>query len=276
MGELQWALLIVCVVLVVALYVLSRRNGGVLGDEESKHSLFQNRDAGGNQMDLLSPATSDTAYDEFGVGRKRSRSGGSQRTEEQPLPPRQADDGSVREPPEPSMATLLHPLPGQSPVSRRRQTAPEQASAGDDPANEVKTVEDNKMIALIVAPSEEKDIQGPELHAALKAQGLNFGEGQVYHRTIGGRIVYSVSSLLKPGTLIPDEAERFTTKGLTVVLSLPGPVTPGIALEDMLEATRAVAEALKCDIYDARRERLTEEVCTELRQEVEDWARASS
>ena len=37
MGELQWALLIVCVVLVVALYVLSRRAGANIGDAEDKH-----------------------------------------------------------------------------------------------------------------------------------------------------------------------------------------------------------------------------------------------
>lgn len=259
MGELQWALLIVCLVLVVAVYFFSRRNRDDGGDEERAPS--GKVDASGDQLDLLAPRA-EGAFDEYGVGRKRKRGEPGA-----PVEPTMAP----REPSAPSMATLLHPLPGQSPVSPR--VAPDvmpaaaAASAAGAPAG--------KLVALIVAPTEETDILGPQLHAALAAQGLKFGEGEVYHRHIGGRIVYSVSSLLKPGKLIPAEAENFSTKGLTVVLNLPGPVTPVVAFDDMLATTRAIATALKLEIFDARRERVTDEVGKKLRGEVEDWARAA-
>lgn len=264
MGELQWALLIVCLVLVVAVYVFSRRNRG--DEDDGGHGRFSRPESAGDQLDLLAPrpdpaaARPEGAFDEYGVGRKRKR-GQDEKA-----------DGPPREPPAPSMATLLNPLPGQAPVAPR--VAPS-TGAATAPASAPAMPAPGKLVALIVAPTEETDILGPQLHAALAAQGLKFGEGEVYHRHIGGRIVYSVSSLLKPGKLIPAEAENFSTKGLTVVLNLPGPVLPTVAFDDMLSTTRAVASALKLEIFDARRERVTDEVGKILRADVEDWARAS-
>ena len=255
MGELQWALLIVCVVMVVALYVLSRRGKSGAPDSDDANSLFSSRESGGDQLDLLAPRA-DGGYDEFGVGRKRKRGEGL--VDDAPL--------TVREPPAPSMATLLNPLPGQSAVSPRiTPEAPPAAAA---------VPLSTKMVALIVAPTEETDIQGPQLHAALIAQGLRFGEGEVYHRSIGGRAVFSVASLIKPGKLIPADADTFSTKGLTVVMNLPGPVTPAVALDDMLVTTRALASALKAEIFDARRQRLSDDVAAALKDEITDWARA--
>lgn len=255
MGELQWALLIVCVGMVVALYVLSRRGKNGTSDHDDSDSLLPPREHGGDQLDLLAPR-SDAGYDEYGVGRKRKRGDGQPDGAPQP----------VREPPAPSMATLLNPLPGQTPVSPR---VPQEAP----PATAAVPLS-TKMVALIIAPTEEIDLQGPQLHAALAAQGLRFGEGEVYHRSIGGRAVFSVASLIKPGKLIPADADSFSTKGLTVVMNLPGPVTPAVALDDMLVTTRALASALKAEIFDARRQRLTDEVASALKDEINDWARA--
>lgn len=251
MGELQWALLIVCVVLVVGLYVLSRR--GKLAGGERDAAASQAAHDNSDQLDLLATRP-DGDFDEYGVGRKRRRGEGA-------VPP--------REPPAPSMATLLHPLPGQTPVAPRPADLPMPAPAPAAP------VSATKLVALIVAPAEETDLLGPQLHAALAEQGLKFGEGEVYHRSIGGRVVYSVASLLKPGKLIPAEAENFSTKGLTVVLNLPGPVQATVALDDMLATTRALAAALKAEIFNAQRQRLTDEVASALRADVQAWARAS-
>jgi cell division protein ZipA len=256
MGELQWALLIVCLGLVVAVYVFSRRNRA---DADDGAAGATPGESSGDQLDLLAPRV-EGAFDEYGVGRKRRR--GDSAPELDSAPP--------REPPAPSMATLLHPLPGQAPVAPRLH-AEHTAAASTGSSSTAQ----GKLIALIVAPTEETDILGPQLHAALAAQGLKFGENEVYHRHVGGRIVFSVASLLKPGKLIPAEAENFSTKGLTVVLNLPGVVTPVVAFDDMLAATRAIAAQLKLEIFDARRERVTDEVGKKLRAEVEEWARAS-
>lgn len=252
MGELQWALLIVCIVLVVALYVFSRRGRPPAAADEDDALGRASREADGNQLDLLNPRP-EAGFDEFGVGRARKRGDGM------PAP---------REPSAPSIATLLNPLPGQPRV------APRMAAESVVTVAAAPNVMNAKLVALIVAPTEETDILGPQLHAALTAQGLKFGEGDVYHRSIGGRPVYSVASLLKPGKLIPADADAFSTKGLTVVMNLPGPVAPVVAFDDMLSTTRALATALKLEIFDATREVVTEDVGKKLRAEIDDWARS--
>ncbi|WP_420465752.1 cell division protein ZipA C-terminal FtsZ-binding domain-containing protein [Panacagrimonas sp.] len=242
MGELQWALLIVCVVLVVALYVLSRRAKSEDGDDSTEDALLRGADEQGDQLDLLAPRKPPQGYDEYGVGRPRKRGG-------EPS----MDAPKAREPASPpSVATLLKPS---------TQTAPAAAAVPARP------------VALIVAPTEEIDILGPQLHQALAMQGLRFGEGELYHRLIGGRSVFSVASLLKPGKLVPTEAETFSTKGLLVLMNLPGPVSPTVAFDDMLGTTRALAVALKADIFDASRQRVDDAVASSLRQDLQAWAK---
>lgn len=240
MSELQWALLIVCVVMVVALVVLSRRSKSQDADDAGEDALLQGREDHGDQLDLLNPRPPQ-GFDEFGVGRPRRR--GEPLVASRPV--------SVPAQP-PSVATLLKPAAASAAAVREVEPRP---------------------VALIVAPTEEIDLLGPQLHAALTAQGLQFGPGEVYHRMIGGKSVYSVASLLKPGKLVPAEAEQFSTKGLLVLMNLPGPVSPAVALDDMLGTTRALADALKSDIFDASRQRLDADVAASLRNDVQAWAR---
>ena len=277
MGELQWALLIVCVVLVIILYVLSRRGVDQVSEDEDQYNpLGKPRESSG-QADMFSPQSAE-GFDEFGVGKKRKvsdpkaarvapRAGGSSLA------------AGGREPPEPSVATLLNPLPGQTTEPRKKaagrkdKTDPEKSAV--PAADDGKAVE-NKMIALILAHTEGNDIEGPALHAALREQGLRFGEGQVYHRMLGGKTVFSVANLIKPGTLVPEEAENFSTKGLAVVLNLPGPASPLVALDDMMETTIGIARTLKLGIFDAQRQPLTAASGAAMRADVEAWAEQNS
>lgn len=292
MGELQWAVLIVCVALVIALYVFSRR--GKRNDADAGSPP-----ANADQSDLFTPPV-DGSFDQFGVGRARSR---GQASQDAPVLPA----GGASTPIPPSVAALLKPLPGQSASGNARSApslgaTPPQAAAVVLPTvtlplaptpivatpeaawppsiptapsrNAAPPAQTAKLVALIVAPTEETDILGPQLHQALVANGLQFGEGDVYHRLIGGRVVYSVAGLLKPGKLVPSEAETFSTRGLTVVMRLPGPVKAEVALDDMVATTRALAATLKADIFDARRERLSDAVSAALRAEVQEWAQA--
>ncbi|MGQ0622711.1 MAG: cell division protein ZipA C-terminal FtsZ-binding domain-containing protein [Panacagrimonas sp.] len=285
MGELQWALLIVCAVLVVALYVFSRRSKRT--DRESGD--FEAPGDPASQMDLLTRP--DPAFDEFGVGRARARNS-----------PLASDPGASRPmtaapPAQPSVAALLKPPsvgPGagatgfaapnepRSPPSLVSGRAAASATVASPPATTTarraaaSPSSPTKLVALLVAPVEEIDIGGVQLHDALRAQGLKFGAGELYHRLIGGQVVYSVASLIRPGKLVPSQAETFSTKGLTVILNLPGPVSAAIAFDDMVATTRALATALKSEIFDTRRERLSDELATTLRNEVREWALASS
>lgn len=265
MGTMQWALLVICVVLVIALYVISRRGKGSIADREERASSSA-RMRSGDQMDLLGQR-SEASFDELGVGRPRKRGEGAGATfPAAAAPQREAESAPASVPATPGTTETIAPRLVAS------LSAPQ---AGAAPAPGVETPPLRKPVALLVVPPEETDILGPALHEALLAQGLRFGANEVYHRMIGGQSVYSVASLIKPGTINPAQSAEFSTKGLLLIMNLPGPVVPVVALDDLVSAARGLATALRADIFDGRRQRLTDDVAAALRAEVETWARTN-
>jgi len=234
MSVLQWALLIVGAIAVIAVYVLSRRASRLPEDWEppsARSSVPKAASArhGAGQMDMFGqPGRSrGTEFDEYGVGRPRRREA-------------------------PSLS-------------------PEAAAA----ATEV-TPREEKIVTLLIAEREGTAIFGPKIHLALQAHGLSFGEHRIYHRLHGGKTVFSVASLVKPGVLDPAEEKEFSTPGLTVFLLLPGPARPQAALQDMVATAQALAGALNAQVYDAQRKPFTAESARQLQAEVEAWAQRNA
>jgi cell division protein ZipA len=227
MGALQWALLILGVAAVVAVYFYSRRERKADLRVEPQVSQPKAVPPSDRQMDIFSGGGS--KFDEFGVGRPRRVGAGG-------------EDGE--------------PAPGEPSATGSRQI-PE------------------KIVALLIAEREGTHIFGEQLHAALQAQGLEYGDRQIYHRIDrgAGKTVFSVASLLKPGYLDPAEAKGFTTPGLTVFMVLPGPVHPVTAFQDMLTTTQALAKALNADVYDGKRRPMTSALAHTMQVEVETFAR---
>ena len=159
-------------------------------------------------------------------------------------------------------------------VGRRRRVAPSldgaptasQGARGEQP---------QKIVALLIAEREGTHILGPNIHAALKQHGLEFGAKQIYHRMADGETVYSVASLLKPGFIDPAEAASFSTPGLSIFMVLPGPLPAMSAFKEMLATAESLATALNAGVYDMRRQPLMPESKLRLEREVEQWARAN-
>ncbi|MGQ0502493.1 MAG: cell division protein ZipA C-terminal FtsZ-binding domain-containing protein [Panacagrimonas sp.] len=263
---MQWALLVLCVVLVIALYILSRRGKSSDSDREERASASA-RLRSGDQLDLLGQR-SDASFDELGVGRPRKRGEGAPAKFPAATAPQRDGDFA----PAPFLAA---PSAAGEPVAPRLVAPLSAPQAGAATAPSAEAPPPRKPVALIIAPSEETDILGPALHEALLAQGLRFGANEVYHRMIGGQSVYSIASLIKPGTINPAQAAEFSTKGLLLILNLPGPVVPVVALDDLVTTARGLAAALRAEIFDGRRQRLTDDVAATLRAEVETWAKAN-
>ncbi|MDP3859028.1 MAG: cell division protein ZipA C-terminal FtsZ-binding domain-containing protein [Stagnimonas sp.] len=157
-------------------------------------------------------------------------------------------------------------------VGRPRKVAPR---LGDAPtaSQAARNPVQQKIVALLIAERDGTHINGPKIHAALKAQGLEFGDKHIYHRLAGGEPVFSVASLLKPGYLDPSVAAGFSTPGLSMFMVLPGPVPPVTAFREMMQAAQGLAQALNAEVYDMRRKPLTPESLLKLEHDVEHWAR---
>jgi FtsZ-interacting cell division protein ZipA len=251
MSTLQWALLIIAIVAVVAIYVASRREkrAPVAKDWSSAKAPSVIKPPAGDQMEIFS-RTGD--FDEFGVGRPRKR-----------------------------VAPTAGGLPGVLPLEESADSAtlPGVAAAPQaevaEPVVEPKIVE-QKILAILIAEREGGVIMGNNLHRALRKEALVYGERQIYHRMDLGKPVFSVAGLLKPGQLDPAEAESFSTPGLTMFMVLPGPTSPLDAVRDLLNTAKELSKSLKGELFDNKRQPFTEASERAMLADVEDWARRNA
>jgi cell division protein ZipA len=295
MSILQWALLILGVVVVAAILVISRRESR-MGDGQwmppSPPTPKPRGLPGADQMDIFGGGSQ---FDEFGVGRPRKK---GVTGPAEPLPPVETDlFGAPTEPPSrsappvapgpsaagnggrkpPSLGAPTVPPPARPqrippplsapaapPPPAPAAPKPEAPSPPAAPASEA----DDVIIVLFVAEREATAINGRRIHAALQAQGLEFGARKIYHRMRNGRSQFSIASIIKPGELDPAQAEQFATPGLTAFMTLPGPDQPVSALEDLLTTCDRLAGALNGEVYDQQREALSEDTRRLLRARV--------
>ncbi len=233
MSALQWALLIVGAIAVIAVYVISRRSNRLPNDWEPPSGRAGGARVvakpGSDQMDMFAQGSRGGEFDEFGVGKPRKRN-------EPGL------FGEVE-----AEAEIVPGAPAAAPV-------------------------EEKIVTLLIAEREGTAIFGPKIHLALQAQGLVYGDHRIYHRQQGGKTVFSVASLVKPGLLDPAEQKDFSTPGLTVFMLLPGPAKPAAALQDMISTAQALAAALNAQVFDASRQPLTPDNARTLKADVGAWA----
>jgi cell division protein ZipA len=141
-----------------------------------------------------------------------------------------------------------------------RRDSPPRATA--DSANE------QKIVAIrLVAPADR--IEGLALRAALESEGLEFGRYAVFHRQRSdGRVLYSVASLLEPGSFDLERmaAQRFP--GISIFAVFPGPVDAPQAFDDMLATARRLAERLGGVLQDERGSSMTAQRVLSLREEL--------
>ena len=219
-------------------------------------------------------------YDEFGVGRPRRRVMPS--LESEFSQPGAAEEPTAADAPiaawlkASAPATPVVPPPPAPmvppPLAASKPAAPRIAPK---PAPPAAPAVPQKIVSLLLVERDGGAIAGAKLHPALNAQGLQFGAKQIYHRLARNEAVFSVASLVKPGVLLPEAADQFSTRGLQVFMVLPGPVKPLTALHDMLATTQSLARALNADVFDGSKQPLSSEAMRALQADVEGWAKAA-
>ncbi len=261
MSPLQWALLIFGVVAVIAVYLYSRRDRRAMEDwnpNEPNEPLLPPARSRDRQLDIFN--SENQQFDEFGVGKPRRVAPGFDASAE----PAPADPASA--PIEIGGGQRRTPTVGARPPAAERPAAEKPAPAIEKPERS------EKIVSLLIAEREGTHIMGTQIHDALRAQRLEYGARQIYHRLLGGEPVFSVASLLKPGHLDPALAGSFSTPGLTLFMVLPGPQKPSEAIRDMIATADRLARALNAEVYDAKRKPLSPGAARNLQLEVETWA----
>ena len=103
------------------------------------------------------------------------------------------------------------------------------------------------------------DLRGPAVEKACLSLHLRLGEMSIYHHHDGasGKVLFSVASMVEPGSFPVDDMDGFVTPGLTLFTQLPG-ARDGLEIyETMLKTGRQLAGLLHAELQDERHNKLT-------------------
>ena len=124
---------------------------------------------------------------------------------------------------------------------------------------------------VVARPSEK--FTGPMIARMMAELELEHGELGIYHYNLERfnkkQRVYCVANMLKPGNFDLNTIDKFTTRGLTMILQLPGPEDGLKAYNIMVEHAQRLAAFLNGDLLDEDRNPLTKQTISMYKEKVQ-------
>jgi cell division protein ZipA len=162
------------------------------------------------------------------------------------------------------------PVRPSTPAEAATNAAPTLSSSE---APQARRVERRKILSLRLAMAPQR-IEGAKLLEALLAESLQHGKYSVFHRLhTDGSIVFSVASMVEPGTFEIEKMGESLYPGITMFTQLPGPVPGMHALNEVIACARRLQANLGGTLQDERGVPLTVHRIERMRQEVREFER---
>ena len=147
--------------------------------------------------------------------------------------------------------------------SERSKTEPDTNDVSDDsPGDDVADDQDapitaenlpQKIVTLRLVARDGGSFRGDELILSLRGIGMRHGKFGIFHRYDGNNeedTIFSAASLVEPGSFDLTNIKEQELPGISLFLILPGPMEGAEALDMMMSAARAVAQALNGELLD--------------------------
>ncbi|HGG59831.1 MAG TPA: hypothetical protein ENK26_07945 [Gammaproteobacteria bacterium] len=119
------------------------------------------------------------------------------------------------------------------------------------------------IVVMYVVAKPDKPIPGAQALKAFHVHKLRFGPMDIFHRKVGSgsdaKIQFSIASMLKPGTLVPNEMSTRDLQGLSLFLKTDAVENPRQAYDDMLHVAQQLAYTLDAEVKDNTLLELTHE-----------------
>lgn len=132
-----------------------------------------------------------------------------------------------------------------------------------------KFCDEHDVIAGVNIVSAQAPFKGDAITAAMKRYGLELGAMNIFHAHQDGHVLFSVSSLYKPGYFNPAEWESFRTGGLAVFMSVPVAREPAAVFERMMQTAAGLTTFLGGRLLDQEHRPLTEAGVNAIRAQIE-------
>jgi cell division protein ZipA len=126
---------------------------------------------------------------------------------------------------------------------------------------------ERRIVTMRLVPHAEPRFAGRALRQAFANAGFWHGPFDIFHLPDQqGRVIVSAAALAQPGTFDPSimDSQRFS--GLNLFSVLPGVLSERETFDELVRATRTLAERLEASITDQHGEELTPQRIARLRQ----------
>jgi cell division protein ZipA len=126
-----------------------------------------------------------------------------------------------------------------------------------------------RKIVVINLVRRDGAFSGAAIEKACSAVGMQLGDMSIYHRHEGGgRVLFSMASMVEPGVFPADQMSGFSTPGLSLFTQLPG-VRDGVEIYDeMLSTAGRLASLLHGEMLDDQRNKLTRQMQEHIREAI--------
>lgn len=133
-----------------------------------------------------------------------------------------------------------------------------------------------KIVSLFLQARGDHRITGVDLLDAAVKAGLVFGEHDIFHRVLddSDEIIFSMANLTKPGHFDKTAWNTLETNGVTMFMTLPGPMGALDAWNAMLATSRRIAELLHTDLLDETQSHFTRQREGQIREELREYERS--
>ena len=155
------------------------------------------------------------------------------------------------------------------PLASRRSSRPPVGVRPDTPIE--------RIVTLFVAARAGEQLGGPDVVVAAEKAGLEFGDRGIFHRLVLGKKadgpVSSMANMVKPGNFDMTQLDGVRTPGVTLFMTLPGPLPALDAWEMLLPTAQRLAELLDAQVLDEGRNALGRQRIAHIRDELRAWDR---
>ena len=190
-----------------------------------------------------------------------------------------AREGSKRR--EPTLGEAVAEADGEGPALEA-----ERGVAVDDPAPVSPTRSQlgarpdpgfDRIVTLYLAARAGEVLSGSDIVVACEKAGLAYGHMGIFHRLDDNHPergpVFSLANLVKPGSFDLSRLADIRTPGVSLFMTLPGPLPALDGWETMLPAAQRMAELLDAVLLDEERNALGRQRIAHIREEMRTYDR---
>jgi cell division protein ZipA len=149
---------------------------------------------------------------------------------------------------------------------------PARSSIGARPEGKI-----DRIVTLFIAARPGTQLAGTDIVVAAEKAGLEFGDMGIFHRLVLGRKadgpVFSMANMVKPGHFDMSRLDDVCSPGVTLFMTLPGPLPALDAWEMLLPTAQRLAELLDAQVLDEGRNALGRQRIAHIRDELRAWDR---